>query len=144
MIPGTRATRALCMRQLCLKPIPRRVAVAVLCGLVLLVCLTGVPAADWRIVMDRLDRHYGGDASLDAAAAREIGRFLEAHAGRRPGGSDGALPRITTGRWFAKEHRDVAPATFDSPGVKSRANCAACHRNAAQGDFDEHDIHIPR
>jgi hypothetical protein len=37
------------MWQLCLKPIPRRVAVAVLCGLVLLVCLTGVPAADWRI-----------------------------------------------------------------------------------------------
>jgi hypothetical protein len=101
-------------------------------------------AADWRIVMDRLDRHYGGDASLDAAAASEIGRFLEAHAGRRPGGSDGALPRITTGRWFAKEHRDVAPATFDSPGVKSRANCAACHRNAVQGHFDEHDIRIPR
>jgi hypothetical protein len=101
-------------------------------------------AADWRAVMSRLDRHYGDDASVDAATADAIGRHLESLAGRRAGGNDGGLPRITTGRWFAKEHRDVARSTWSTPDVRSRANCAACHRNAAQGDFDDDDVRIPR
>ena len=86
--------------------------------------------------MTRLDRHYGEDASVDAAVAREIGRYLEANGGRRAGGNDG--------RWFANEHREVSASTWSSPDVKSRANCAACHRNAAQGDFDDDDVHLPR
>ena len=101
-------------------------------------------ADDWRAVMSRLEHHYGDDASVDAAVAADIGRYLEANAGRRPGGDDNGLPRITTGRWFAKEHREVAPSTWSAPGVKSRSNCAACHRNAAQGDFDDDDVRIPR
>jgi cytochrome c5 len=101
-------------------------------------------AADWRLVMSRLDRHYGTDASIDSAAAGDIGRYLEAGAGRRSGGDDAGLPRITTGRWFVKEHRKVGAATFASPKVKSPVNCAACHANAAQGDFDDDDILIPR
>ena len=93
-------------------------------------------AAEWRTVMSRLDRHYGDDASVDARTASDIGLYLEARAGRRVGGDDAGLPRITTGRWFVKEHREVRPGTFASPNVKSPANCAACHRNAAQGEFD--------
>jgi hypothetical protein len=101
-------------------------------------------AADWRVVMGGLDRHYGSDASIDAALASDIGRYLEAGAGRRSGGDDAGLPRITTGRWFVKEHRKVPAGTFASPKVKSAVNCAACHPNAAQGDFDDDDIRIPR
>ena len=52
-------------------------------------------AADWRVVMSRLDRHYGTDASIDAALATDIGRYLEAGGGRRSGGDDAGLPRIT-------------------------------------------------
>jgi hypothetical protein len=101
-------------------------------------------AADWRIVMSRLDRHYGTDASIDPAMASDIGRYLEAAAGRRSGGDDAGLPRITTGHWFVKEHRKVPAGTFASPKVKSAVNCAACHPNAAQGGFDDDDIRIPR
>jgi hypothetical protein len=101
-------------------------------------------AADWRVVTSPLDRHYGTDASIDAATASHIGGYLEAAAGRRSGGDDAGLPRITTGHWFVKEHRKVPAATFTSPKVKSPTNCAACHPRAAQGDFDDDDIHIPR
>ena len=100
-------------------------------------------AGDWRTLMSRLDRHYGQDASVDAALTAEIARYLEAHAGNRAGGRDDGLPRITTGRWFEKEHREVPPATWSTSSVKTRANCAACHPGAAQGDFDEHDVRIP-
>jgi hypothetical protein len=101
-------------------------------------------AADWRTLMARLERHFGDDASVDAAIAADIGSYLEAHAGRRSGGQDAGLPRITRGRWFTKEHREIARQTWHSPKVKSAANCTACHPNAAQGDFDDDDIRIPR
>ena len=42
-----------------------------------------LPAASWRAVMSGLDKHFGSDASLDAASAREIGAFLEKNAGSR-------------------------------------------------------------
>jgi mono/diheme cytochrome c family protein len=42
-----------------------------------------LPAASWRRVMEGLDKHYGTDATLDAATAREIGSWLQAHAGRQ-------------------------------------------------------------
>lgn len=101
-------------------------------------------AADWRALMTTLDRHFGDDASVDAKTGAGIGRFLEARAGRRPGGESAGLPRITAGPWFAKEHREVSQRTWDSPKVKSPANCGACHRGAAWGHFDEADITLPR
>ncbi|MCK7499838.1 MAG: hypothetical protein MZW92_62670 [Comamonadaceae bacterium] len=39
---------------------------------------------------------------------------------------------------------DVRPAAWQRKAVASAANCAACHPRADQGDFDEHDVSIPR
>jgi len=102
-----------------------------------------LPAAEWSTTMRGLDRHFGTDASIDAKAAAETRAFLAANAGR--GEARGVTePRITTTRWFRHEHGEIAPATFESPAVKSAANCAACHPGAAKGDFDEHAVRIPR
>ncbi|HWC45344.1 MAG TPA: cytochrome C, partial [Casimicrobiaceae bacterium] len=38
-------------------------------------------AASWRTVMNNLDRHFGTDASLDAATTAAIRGYLEAGAG---------------------------------------------------------------
>lgn len=103
-----------------------------------------LPAADWRTLMATLDRHFGDDASLDARVAADIGRFLEAGAGRRGESRSLGLPRITTGRWFANEHREVPLRIWASAKVKTRANCGACHPGAAKGDFEDDDITIPR
>jgi len=104
-----------------------------------------LPAASWRAIMAGLDRHFGNDATIDAATAAAIEAFLVANAGRDRSKPPTAEPilRITETRWFRHEHDDVAAATFESPAVKSAANCGACHLNADSGRFSEREIRIP-
>lgn len=104
-----------------------------------------LPAASWQRIMSNLPRHYGTDASLDAATVRELSAWLKTHAGtwKRvdvPPRDD----RITEAAWFVREHREVSAATWKLPAVKSAANCVACHTQAEQGDFRERNIRIPR
>lgn len=98
----------------------------------------------WRTLMWRLDQHFGDDASVNATAAAQISGYLESHASRLTGSEVRGLPRVTQTRWFASKHCKVSPGTCDLPKVTTPANCGACHRGAAQGDCDEHDIIIPR
>ncbi len=99
-------------------------------------------AAQWREVMGSLDRHYGADAGTDAGARDAITRFVVDRAGREGGAGDG-LPRITTGRWFVREHRKAA-ADFKIAAVKSAGNCGACHRGAEAGDYSKRGRMRPR
>lgn len=104
-----------------------------------------LPAASWNRLMQDLPRHFGTDASVDAATQKELSRWLTANAGtykrvREVPPED----RITRSAWFIREHREVAPATWQRPMIKSAANCAACHTEAEKGDFDEHRVRIPR
>ena len=104
-----------------------------------------LPAASWRRIVAGLDRHYGTDASLDAAAAAAIGRWLDANAGTYKRVAEAPpADRITNAAWFTRKHRKLADATWQNPAIKSRANCAACHTGAAQGDYDDDRIRIPR
>ncbi|TFW28158.1 cytochrome C [Massilia arenosa] len=104
-----------------------------------------LPAASWRRLMQNLPNHFGTDASLDPAAVRQLSAWLDQYAatGRR---AQQAPPddRITRSAWFQRKHDEIAPRTWQLPKVKSPANCAACHTQAPQGVFDEHDVHIPR
>lgn len=89
-----------------------------------------LPAASWKVLTRRLERHFGSDASLDAKAREEIDRYLAAHAGRRAA-PPGAEPRITQTRWFLKEHEgEIGPG-------KNPANCIACHAGAEEGHYDD-------
>jgi len=104
-----------------------------------------LPAASWRRVMDNLPRHYGADASLDAATVKELSAWLAANAGtykrvREQPPED----RITRSAWFVRKHGEVPARAWALPAVKSSANCIACHSQADQGDFNERSIHIPR
>jgi diheme cytochrome c len=101
-----------------------------------------LPANGWQALMRDLERHFGTDASVDPATAATIAAFLEAHAGRDVAGP--TIIRITETPRFRRKHDEIAPAVFRSPKVGSAANCAACHRDAANGRFGEHDVHIPR
>lgn len=103
-----------------------------------------LPAGSWQQLMQRLDRHFGSDASLDAKAQEEISRYLAANAGRREPPS-GAEPRITETRWFRKEHdKEVPAALWRSAAVKSAANCGACHTRAEDGDYSERSLRLPK
>jgi hypothetical protein len=101
-----------------------------------------LPAASWQRLMSDLPHHFGVDASLEPSAAQEVSTWLSAHAARtreRP-----AADRITRTAWFAHEHHEVPDSAWQRSAIKSPANCAACHAQADQGDFDEHRVRIPR
>lgn len=101
-------------------------------------------AAAWQRQMAGLKKHYGSDASLDAAAQAQISAWLQANAGSGKR-AEAAPPedRITRGRWFQREHDEVSDATWRRPSIKSASNCAACHTKAAEGSYREREIRIP-
>jgi diheme cytochrome c len=104
-----------------------------------------LPARSWRAIVQGLAKHFGTDASLDPGTAAEVQAFLEQHAGRdRDGRATPVSMRITDTAWFLRKHRKIPPATWAHPDVGSRANCAACHRAAERGDFDEDTVRLPR
>jgi mono/diheme cytochrome c family protein len=104
-----------------------------------------LPAESWKRVIGGLQHHYGTDASLDAATAKTLSAWLVRNAGTSRRVSE-APPedRITRSGWFVREHDEVPAAAWKRASIKSPARCAACHTNAEKGDFNEHDIRIPR
>lgn len=104
-----------------------------------------LPAESWRAIMSGLDKHFGSNASLDDATAREITAYLEKNASTRKHAVSGKpVLRITETRWFKSEHREVAARHWKNPKVKSSANCGACHTTADKGDFSEDNVKIPK
>ena len=104
-----------------------------------------LPADSWRRLLDNLPHHYGTDASLDAATVNELATWLSANASTyRRVREVPPEDRITQSAWFIRKHDEVPAAVWKRPAVKSAANCAACHTQADQGDFNEHAVHIPR
>lgn len=104
-----------------------------------------LPAASWRKLMGGLDKHFGADASLSPAEVTEISAFLEKNASNRWSAKSAPL-RITESAWFKSKHREgeIAVSVWKRPSVKSPSNCMACHAGADQGDFNEHNVRIPK
>ena len=103
-----------------------------------------LPGSSWRSVMSRLDRHFGADASVDAAANSTISAYLQQYAGRKAPPPSTESPRITETAWFSREHRKVAATAWSHATVGTRTNCAGCHTRAETGSYREAEIRIPR
>lgn len=104
-----------------------------------------LPAASWKRMLGGLDSHYGSDASLDPTLVRQIGTWLQVHAGTYKRVRDEPpQDRITRSSWFERKHRDLDPAVWQRAAVGSRANCMACHTRADRGDFDDDRVRIPK
>ena len=95
--------------------------------------------------MGSLDKHFGTDASLDPASAREISGWLNTNAGTSRRVSE-VTPqdRITKSAWFVRQHDEVSSSVWKRKAVGTAANCAACHTQATQGDFNEDNVRIPK
>ena len=104
-----------------------------------------MPRASWERLLGNLTQHFGTDASLDAAALKDVSTWVGSHAGTyRRVREEPPQDRVTRTEWFARKHREVSPATWKLSSVQSAARCAACHTTADQGDFDERHIRVPR
>jgi hypothetical protein len=97
--------------------------------------------------MTGLPKHYGSDASLDPVTRQSLADWLTANADRfKKVARDPTPPpqdRISRSPWFVRERRELGPAVWKRVAVGSAANCAACHGDAAQGRFSEHDVNMP-
>lgn len=104
-----------------------------------------LPAASWQRIMGNLQHHFGTDASLDAKTSSQIGAWLTANADTyRRARAEPPQDRITRSAWFIREHDEIPASVWKRPAVKSASNCSACHTQADQGDFNEHNVRIPR
>jgi hypothetical protein len=104
-----------------------------------------LPAPSWRRIVDGLGQHYGSDASLEPGQVQQIGTWLQAKAGTdKRVREEPVEDRITRSAWFVRKHREVAPSVWRRASVKSAAQCTACHTHADSGNFDEHQVRIPR
>ncbi|MGV8898011.1 MAG: cytochrome C [Burkholderiaceae bacterium] len=104
-----------------------------------------LPSKSWRGIMGSLDKHYGTDASIDAQSVTEILAWLNRYsATSRKFAEASSDNRISSSDWFAHKHRKIEKDVWLRTAIKSRANCSACHTQAAQGDFDDDNITIPR
>lgn len=114
-----------------------------------------LPERSWLKMMNGLDKHFGENASLDAATHTEITNFLATNSAdkstnRRSNRIDQSIPnnvtplRITETRYFTSKHDEVSASIFKRKSIGSAANCIACHKSAEKGDFSESQIRIPR
>lgn len=103
-----------------------------------------LPTSSWKQVMGSLDKHYGTDASLAPTDQKEVTDWILANAqelGEAPPDN-----RITKAFWFTRKHgtNHVKADVWQRASVKSPTNCQACHVDANKGDFNEHNIRMPR
>ncbi len=104
-----------------------------------------LPAASWRRLTAGLDKHFGVDASLDAASTAEIADWLQSHAGRdKRVSQEPSQDRISKSRWFVRQHDEVGASVWKRKAIGSPSNCGACHAGAAKGLFNEDDVRIPK
>ena len=99
---------------------------------------------NWQNIMSGLDKHFGTDASFDPKTQAEITQWLLKNAATKEKYSSLAPDnRITKTSWFIHKHDEVRSDVWKRVGVKSPANCSACHADAVKGDFNEDRVRIP-
>ena len=91
-----------------------------------------LPAGSWESIMKNLTDHFGDRATLPPEQIRSILSYMTSHAGS----GDPMRSRITEQTWWLREHR-FSQSEWSRPDVKSKSNCAACHKDANRGSYDD-------
>lgn len=114
-----------------------------------------LPARSWDKVMLELENHFGDNAELDVEIQKFITRLLLTNSAdksdyrrskkfSRSINFNNVPVRISETPYFKHEHDEI-PARYvtSNPKVNSFSQCDACHAEAEQGLFNEHDVRIP-
>ena len=114
-----------------------------------------LPARSWQQLIAQQDRHFGTDLALDEATRSALLAFATSNAAERHATEaafkiDRSLKtkdaplRITQTPYWIEKHSGIAASDWLLPRVKSKINCAACHRDADVGTFEDAAMRIPR
>jgi hypothetical protein len=102
-----------------------------------------LPPKSWEIMMGDLANHFGENAALDDKTRDHVKAYMVGNAhssGKWLRGVDAAQPplRISDLPYFRKEHDErKVGAMKERLGVKTWADCVACHQQADRGYFDD-------
>ncbi len=113
-----------------------------------------LPRRSWSRIMSEQGQHFGTDLALDGPTTTALLTFLTANSADQRktepatkidlSVAAGTVPlRITETPYWVKKHRDITAADWQSPKVKSRSNCAACHLDAGSGTFEDAAMRLP-
>lgn len=111
-----------------------------------------LPARSWQRVLTEQDRHFGEDLGLDGALVSNLLAYATAnaaenHATEAAWKVDRSIPaaeaplRISETPYWVRKHREIS--AWNTPKVHGKSDCAACHRDAATGRFEDRGIHLP-
>lgn len=113
-----------------------------------------LPARSWEKLMAGQAQHFDNDLGLDAPTSQALLAFLTRSAAENSRTEaafkinrsipPAATPlQITETGYWTKKHREISAADWQSPKVKSKANCAACHLDAEAGTFEDAAMRLP-
>jgi len=111
-----------------------------------------LPRASWALLMGNLQNHFGEDASLSDKTTKAIAAYLNTYASQawdteaanQLRAVDPKNPtRITASPFWVKTHSVIPEKVFETPPVRGKGNCQACHKDAASGRFNDGQISIP-
>ncbi len=112
-----------------------------------------LPAKSWQGLMANLDNHFGEDASLGAAAIREITSYLVANAAEKWDTEASQRLRtvskknpwqITATPYWVQKHSKIDKSVFARKKVGSKSRCNSCHEGIKNGRFMDRKIRIPK
>lgn len=114
-----------------------------------------LPSASWTKILDNLDDHFGESVELSSEDIKAIRNYLDSNAADHSQSQisrkimkslAGPVLRVTEVPYIVRKHKDddIPADAFKRKSVGSMSNCAACHTSAAQGNYDEDLVSIPK
>ncbi len=114
-----------------------------------------LPARSWRKMLKQQQNHFGEDLFLDAETITRLEHFAVANAAEQ-GNTEAAwkinrsIPeretplKITETIYWKRKHRELPEAVWRHESVNGRSNCAACHKDAGRGTFEDAAMSLPK
>lgn len=113
-----------------------------------------LPRRSWRALFAAQPEHFGENLVLDEEICRTLKAFHLRHAAETLRteasyrisislGADKTPLRITETPYWREKHAEIDEAIWHHKEVRSRANCNACHLDAAQGTYADAAMRIP-
>lgn len=113
-----------------------------------------LPSGSWSKILSEMPLHFGEDIQIKEKSFQLIKNYLQTNATEFSNAKrskkilkslKGQLPmRITEVHYIKKKHHELDANVFNRKSIGSFSNCAACHPNAGQGNFDDDYVKIPK
>ena len=114
-----------------------------------------LPSRSWARIMAGQQQHFGVDLAFDGPTSAALLAFMTANSAdqhqteaaykiEQSLAPDSVPLRITETPYWVRKHSDIAAADWQSPQVKSKANCGACHLDAEAGTFEDGAMRLPK